>query len=60
MDPALNVLDGLPGVALVPAPVEVFGHGAKLHHQDIGQVLRLDLTSLFPPKADETRLRRLP
>jgi hypothetical protein len=54
VDPPLNVLDRLTGVALVSAPVEVFGHGAELHHQDVGQVLRLDLTSLFAPKPDET------
>ena len=36
------------------APVEVFGHGAELHHQDVGQVLRLDLTSFFALKTDET------
>ena len=35
-DPLLNVLDGLTGVALVPAPVEVLGDGAELDNQIVG------------------------
>jgi hypothetical protein len=31
MDPPLNVPDRLTGITFVPAPVEVFGHGAELH-----------------------------
>ena len=49
-----DVLDRLTGITLVLAPVEVFGHGAELHHQDVGQVLRLDLPSFFALKTDET------
>ena len=41
LDPALHVLDRLPGVALVPAPVEVLGNGAELDDQVVGEVLRL-------------------
>ena len=44
------------GVALVPAPVEVFGDGAELNDQVVGQVFRLDLAALFAPEAEECSL----
>jgi hypothetical protein len=53
LDPPLDVLDGLAGVALVPAPVEVLGHGAELDDQVAGEVLRLDLAALLPPQAEQ-------
>jgi hypothetical protein len=49
----LHVFDDLTGIALVPAPIEVFGREAELDDQVAGQVLRLDLASLFPPEAQE-------
>ncbi len=56
LDPLLNVLDGVTGVALVPAPVEVFGHGAELDDQVVGEVFRLDLAALLPPQPDQSGL----
>src|SRR5271169_5876108 len=47
----LNAFNGLPGVALVPIPVEGFGHETELDDQVAGQVLRLDFTPLFLPEA---------
>jgi hypothetical protein len=62
MDPPLNVLDCSTGVTLVPAPVEVCGHGAGLHHQDVGR--RTGPAALphpvFRTKDARDRLRRLP
>src|SRR5665811_1124687 len=49
-DPPLHVLDGVAGIALIPAPVEVLGHGPKLDDQIIREILRLDLSALLPPK----------
>ena len=36
LNPPLHVLDGVTGVALVPAPVEVLGDGAELDDQVVG------------------------
>ena len=47
LDPLLHVLDGVTGVALVPAPVQVLGDGAELDNQVVGEVLRLDLAALL-------------
>ena len=52
-DPPLDVRDGLPGIALVPAPVEVLGDEPELDDQIAGQVLRLDLAALLPPQPDQ-------
>ena len=51
--PMLDAFDGLPGVALVPVPVEVLGHEAELDDEVAGQVLRLGLAALLPPEAEE-------
>ena len=53
LDPPLHVLDGVAGVALVPAPVEVLGDGAELDDQIVGEVLRLDLAAFLPPEPNE-------
>ena len=50
---SLNILDDVTGVALVPAPIEFFGHRAELNDQIFGEVFGLDLASFFPPKANE-------
>ena len=50
---ALHLGDDLAGIAFVPVPVEVLGHGAELDDQVIREVLRLDLAALFPPKAEQ-------
>jgi hypothetical protein len=39
--PMLDAFDGLPGVALVPMPVERFSHQPELDDEVAGQVLRL-------------------
>ena len=52
-DPPLHVLDGVAGIALVPAPVEVLGDGAELDDQVVGQIFRLDLPSLLAPEPNE-------
>ena len=49
----LHLGDDLAGIALVPVPVEVLGHGAELDDQVAGQVLRLDLAALFPPEPEQ-------
>ena len=40
----------LPGIELVPAPVQILGDGPKLDNEVPGQVLRLDLASFLPPQ----------
>ena len=49
-DPALDVGDHLPGIELVPTPIEVLGDCPKLNNQVPREVLRLDLPSLLPPQ----------
>jgi hypothetical protein len=53
LNPALDVLNDLPGVTFVPVPVEVLGHDAELHDEVAGQVFGLDLTALLPPQPKE-------
>ena len=50
---ALHLGHDLAGVALVPVPVEVFGHGAELDDQVVGEIFGLDLASLFAPKPNQ-------
>ena len=52
----LDVFDGLAGVALVPVPIEVFGHEAELDNEVTRQVLRFDLAAFFPPEAQQSGL----
>ena len=52
----LHLGDGLTSIPLVPVPIEVFGHGAKLDDQVVGQVFRLDLAALLPPETNEVGL----
>jgi hypothetical protein len=54
-EPMLHAFDGLPGVALVPMPVEGFSREAELDDEVAGEVLRLGLAPLFPPEAQEGR-----
>jgi hypothetical protein len=51
--PMLNAFDRLPGVALVPMPVEGFGHEPELDDEVAGQVLRLGLPPFLEPEADQ-------
>ena len=55
-DPSLHVPDGTPGIAFVPAPVEVLGDGAELDDQDVGQIFGLDLPSLLAPQPNQPGL----
>ena len=56
----LHVGDVLTRVFLVPAPVEVLGHGAKLNDQFAARILRLDFSPLFPPEPQQRPLHRSP
>ena len=49
----LHLGDDLAGIALVPVPVEVLGHGAELDDQVVREVLGLDLAALFPPQPEQ-------
>ena len=49
-DPTLNVRNDLLGIGLVPTPIKVLGHDAKLDDEVAGQVLGLNLAALFPPQ----------
>ena len=51
--PMLDAFDRLPGVALVPMPVEGFSHEPELDDEVAGQVLRLGLAPFLPPQADQ-------
>jgi hypothetical protein len=53
LDAALKCFDLMPGVALVPEPVELLGRHPELDDKVAGEVLRLDLPALFPPQAEE-------
>jgi hypothetical protein len=45
----LDIDQDLPGVGFIPVPIKVLGGYAELYDQISGQILRLDLTALFPP-----------
>ena len=59
-EPVLNVIDDLPGVALVPVPIEGFGHEPELDDEVAGQVLRLESRPAFPARGGGGRPRRNP
>ena len=52
----LHLRDHLAGIALIPEPIEVLGHGPELDHQIARQVLRLDLAALLAPQPQQRRL----
>jgi hypothetical protein len=52
----LHLSDGMAGVLLVPMPVQVLGHSAKLDHEVAGQVFGFGLAPFFLPKSDQRRL----
>ena len=56
LDLALDVDDGLAGVALEPAPVEVLGRRPELDDEVVGEVLRFDLAALLAPEPDQCAL----
>jgi hypothetical protein len=53
VDAALKCFDLMPGVALVPEPVELLGRDPELNDKVAGKVLRLDFPALLPPEAEE-------
>ena len=55
-DPPLNVGYDLPGIGLIPAPIEVLCYHPELDDEIAGQIRRLDLPALFPPEPDQRRL----
>ena len=52
-EPMLDAFDGLPGIALVPMPVEGFGRQPELDDEVAGEVFRLDFAPLLAPQADQ-------
>jgi hypothetical protein len=54
LDPPLDVLDGIPGIAFVPRPIQVLGDATELDDEVLTEVFRFDLASLFSPKPDQT------
>ena len=48
-DAALDVRDLLPGISLVPEPVERLGHDPELDQEVVREVLRLRLAPFLPP-----------
>jgi hypothetical protein len=54
--PHLHVGDNLPGLGLVPAPVQILCRQPELDRQIPGQILRLDLTAFLPPKPQQRNL----
>src|SRR5262249_4595706 len=55
LDLALDVGDAPPGIALVPAAVELFRRSPELYEQVVGQVLRFRLSPLLAPELDQSR-----
>jgi hypothetical protein len=53
LDPALDVRDGVAGIAFVPLPIEVLGHQAELDDEVARQVLGPDLAAFLLPQADQ-------
>jgi hypothetical protein len=54
--PPLHLGDDLARVTLIPVPVEMLGHRAKLDNKVARQVLGLDLAALLPPQPNRSRL----
>jgi hypothetical protein len=47
--PAVDLGDGLPGVALIPLAIEWLGYDAELNNEFSREVLRLGLPAFLPP-----------
>jgi hypothetical protein len=52
-DPALHVADLPASVALAPGAIELLGRPSELHDEIAGEVVRLGLTTLLAPQADQ-------
>src|SRR5580704_19397808 len=46
-------LDGPPGIALIPVPIEGLGHEAELGDEIAGEVLGFDFAALLLPEAQQ-------
>src|ERR1700722_9091676 len=55
LNPALDVGDDPPGIALIPSPIERLGSDAELDDEILAQTLRFGLAALFSPKPDQRR-----
>src|SRR5579863_8342423 len=49
----LHVCDDLPGIGLVPAPVQLLGHDPELDNEVAREILRLSLAALFAPEPEQ-------
>jgi hypothetical protein len=58
LNPALDVGNDAPGIALVPGPVERLSGDAELDDEIVAQILWLGLAALLLPQADERPPRR--
>jgi hypothetical protein len=52
-DLPLDICKNLPGIGLIPAPVQVLGRNTKLDYEIAGQVFRFNFSALFPPQPEE-------
>ena len=50
---ALDIAEDLAGIAFEPMPIEGLGDHPELDDEVAGEILRLDLAALFPPKAKQ-------
>ena len=48
--PPLHLRDGMTGILLEPAPVQMLGNGAELNQEVTRQIPGLDLASLLLPE----------
>ena len=55
-DPLLDVGNDLPGIGLIPAPVQVLRGQPKLDDEVPRKVLRLDLAAFLAPEPHQGRL----
>jgi hypothetical protein len=51
----LDVDDDLPGIGLIPAPVQLLGCDPELDDEVAGEILRLGLAALLPPQPQQSR-----
>jgi hypothetical protein len=55
-DMLLDVRYGLPGIGLVPAPVQRLGGQAQLDDEVAGEVFRSSFATFLPPQSQQGRL----
>ena len=56
----LDIRNDLPGIGLVPAPIEILGREAELDDEIAGKVLRFESRLAFPAIGGGGRPRRRP